>query len=332
MLRVYVYRAHSLSFSLSVSLSAASPLSMGQPNSGWAYDYSKFLPFNSPSHYHSCNGCPSDCNIRNWAESGDRSEYLNCRLQNLPDLDQSNPYVRQTLLSAVRSLVNEFAIDGLRVDTVPEVPGDFWAAFQQAAGVYAVGEVFSGNLKFVAGYQSPTQGLNAVLSYPLYYALRSTFVLNPDVNAIRNVVNVLNDYNGAFSNVDTLGTFVENHDNERWLSMTLFKTNYQLYKASVVFSMFVRGIPISYYGTSALRAHARAGTRAHAHASASRVRLYMHFDRGADSLSLFVSTLSVSPLRSPQVSSMSSPAATTHSTARRCGRVSTRPTAHSTSG
>jgi alpha-amylase len=47
--------------------------------------------------------------------------------------------VRTTLLSWIKNLVTKYKIDGLRIDTVPEVPKTFWKQFSTAAGVYTVG-------------------------------------------------------------------------------------------------------------------------------------------------------------------------------------------------
>jgi len=44
-----------------------------------------------------------------------------CRLGNLPDLNQSNSFVSNTLRSWVSSTVSKYQFDGIRVDTVPEV-------------------------------------------------------------------------------------------------------------------------------------------------------------------------------------------------------------------
>ena len=47
-------------------------------------DYSSISPFNQSSYYH------ADCSI-NW---DDQTSVENCRLSDLPDLDQSNTFVR----------------------------------------------------------------------------------------------------------------------------------------------------------------------------------------------------------------------------------------------
>jgi len=43
-------------------------------------------------------------------------------------------------------MVQTYDLDGLRIDTVPEVPPSFWKEYVKSAGVYAVGEVDDGNM------------------------------------------------------------------------------------------------------------------------------------------------------------------------------------------
>ena len=44
-----------------------------------------------------------------------------CRTSGLPDLNQTLPYVGDTLVQWVSDLVKDFEPDGLRIDTIPEV-------------------------------------------------------------------------------------------------------------------------------------------------------------------------------------------------------------------
>ena len=48
-----------------------------------------------------------------------------------------------------------------------------------------------------------------------------------------------------FSNVDILGSFIDNHDNARFLSKT---KNWAAFKSAITFAMTARGIPFFYYG------------------------------------------------------------------------------------
>jgi len=58
-----------------------------------------------------------------------------CRLANLPDLAQENGAVASTLSAWVGAAVHQYGFDGLRVDTVREVPPDFWKQYAASAGM-----------------------------------------------------------------------------------------------------------------------------------------------------------------------------------------------------
>ena len=57
--------------------------------------YTQINPFNESYYYH------DKCQIEDW---NDQDEVENCRLANLPDLDQNNDYVRSTLIDWVSKL------------------------------------------------------------------------------------------------------------------------------------------------------------------------------------------------------------------------------------
>ena len=197
-------------------------------------DFSQINPFNSPEHYHDyCIINPDDFSQDQW-----RVE--NCRLAGLPDLKQENSFVKDTLTSWVSDLVKKYDIDGLRIDTCPEVPKDFWTDFQNAAGVYAVGEVFDGRVDYVADYQNHVEG---ILNYPLRFLIYDVW---HDGNSFYGLKQRLEDNKKAFKDVNLLGTFVDNHDNARFLYQN---TNKNGFKAALLFGIFTEGIPIVYYGS-----------------------------------------------------------------------------------
>ena len=106
-------------------------------------DFSQINPFNQSSYYH------SKCQIEDW---NNQQQVEQCRLANLPDLDQTNSFVASTLNGWAASLAS-YGFDGLRIDTVPEVSGSFWSGFNNAAGMYCVGEALNGDVGYVSGYQ-----------------------------------------------------------------------------------------------------------------------------------------------------------------------------------
>ena len=135
-----------------------------------------------------------------------------CRLSNLPDLDQSNPFVRTTLKKWISDTIRTYNFDGIRIDTVPEVSKDFWSEYTQASGVYSVGEVFNGDPRYDGSYQGP---LAATLNYPMYYKLLNAFQQRQTMRNIHDGVTANRQY---YRDVTILGNFLDNHDNTRFLN------------------------------------------------------------------------------------------------------------------
>lgn len=204
---------------------------------GTINDIGGFNPFNQSQHYHDCNSCPQSCNIEDFTN---QPQVQHCRLAGLPDLDQDNPFVSQQLLAWVHSAVSTFGFDGIRVDTTPEVNKAFWKQWNQAAGTYAVGEVFNGDVGYVSSYQG--SALDGVLSYPLFFTLRNVFAQQQSMYQLQSMDKAYS----AFPDRGLLGTFLDNHDNARFLSIQPDQT---LYKNGIVYVLYSTGIPIIYYGT-----------------------------------------------------------------------------------
>jgi len=196
------------------------------------FDFSTIHPFNDSKYYNPYFSC-------------DEIDYKHqphveiCWLSGLPDLDQSHPFVRQTLLDWAKDFVKTYDIDALRIDTIPHVSKGFWAEFSQAVGVYTLGEVLNMDLNYLAGYQGAVDG---VLNYALYSALRHTFQDGGSMNSIQQY------YDEAYAtwpDITVLGNFINNHDNPRYLSSN---GEIQGFKAALAFSMSSVGIPMVYYG------------------------------------------------------------------------------------
>lgn len=137
-----------------------------------------------------------------------------CQLAFLPDLDQKNSFVRSALKKWVQETVQTYDFDGIRVDTVPEVPNKFWQEYTQAAGVYSIGEVFHSDRNYIARYQGALSGL---LNYPMYYRLQNVFIRR---KSMREIDAGINDNRKAFKDTSLLGNFLDNHDNKRFLAGT----------------------------------------------------------------------------------------------------------------
>lgn len=67
-------------------------------------------------------------------------------------------------LSGLPQLITYFIVDGLRVDAAKHVQSEFWPAFEQAAGVYAAGEVYDGDAEELCPFQNVLSGVS---NYPV---------------------------------------------------------------------------------------------------------------------------------------------------------------------
>lgn len=77
----------------------------------------------------------------------------------LPDLRTEDSDVQNIWNAWISRLISDYSIDGLRIDSVMEVNTGFWPSFLDAAGVYALGEVYMNDPDFVARYQGYMEGV-----------------------------------------------------------------------------------------------------------------------------------------------------------------------------
>jgi len=144
----------------------------------------------------------------------------------------------------------------LRIDTVKHVQKSFWPGYNEAAGVYCVGEVFEGDPDYTCSYQevmdgilnypmsvptydSPTQQLTTRRYYPLLAAFESTS------GNMDDLYNMINTVKSTCKDSTLLGSFVENHDNPRFASYT---NDISLAENAATFTIMADGIPIIYAG------------------------------------------------------------------------------------
>ena len=192
-------------------------------------DYSQIYPFNLAEHYHDY------CDITDWTNQW---QVENCRLSGLPDLNQDgNSWVAQTLLDWIKDIVSKYNFDGIRIDTILEVPKSFWDSFRSAAGVFQIGEAFNGDINYVADYQNH---LDSVFNYPLYYVIQNSFC-----GSFTNLESYWFNSRSTFPAPKYTATFIENHDNKRFLNRC---NDNGKFTNAVVFSLLWEGIPVFYYG------------------------------------------------------------------------------------
>ncbi|ORX36860.1 glycoside hydrolase superfamily [Kockovaella imperatae] len=159
----------------------------------------------------------------------------------LMDVDTENPFVITTLQNWIKNLTSTYNIDGLRIDAAKHIPGVFWPGFCGAAGVFCIGEVYTGDVVFAAEWQTQ-KWMDSILGYPLYFSLVQAFG-----TPMGNMSNFVQIGNAVLDMPDPMvfGNFLENHDLPRWLNATV---DPQLAYNALIAQFIFDGIPIVYYG------------------------------------------------------------------------------------
>ncbi|KAF2871480.1 glycoside hydrolase superfamily [Massariosphaeria phaeospora] len=210
---------------------------------GWAgchdtVNFQKFAHFNKPEHYHSY------CEL---ADMSNQTEVEKCWIGNcnmtMPDLKTEDPHVASEMNRWIKTLVANYSIDGLRIDSVKNVNADFFPPWCQSAGVFCMGEVSEGRPGYTYPYQ---QYMDSVLDYPLYYAIKRVFQReSPMSDLVVNLAACTQDTDAGCRDASLLGTFFENHDNARFPAAT---QDLSLVKNALAFTIMSDGIPILYQG------------------------------------------------------------------------------------
>ncbi|KZT61240.1 glycoside hydrolase family 13 protein [Calocera cornea HHB12733] len=197
-------------------------------------DLSKFA-FNQPDMFHPY--CPIDFSNQTSIEQC----WLGDTVVALMDVNTENQDVISGYQSWISQLVQEYQIDGLRIDAAKHVRKDFWPGFCGSAGVFCMGEVFGGDVGYNAEYQGY---LDSVLDYPGYDYVVSAFAL-PGPGNISGLVDALHQGQELYKDMSVLGSFLENQDNPRWANISVDPQS--LWNA-MVWQFLAGGIPIVYYG------------------------------------------------------------------------------------
>jgi glycosidase len=163
----------------------------------------------------------------------------------LPKFNLANPAVRAYLFQAVRLWIDEWNIDGLRLDAADHVRLDFWQELRQVTtsmrpDFWLMGEVVHGQYQEWAN----PQHLHSVTNYEAYKGLYSS--LN-DANYFEIAHTLQRQFaeNGIYRDL-MLYNFVDNHDVNRVASQ--LKNKHHLYPLyALLFS--IPGIPSIYYGS-----------------------------------------------------------------------------------
>jgi glycosidase len=188
-------------------------------------------PFDNPNWYHH-EGDVTDWNNQWLVENGD--------IGGLDDLDQDNAAVVTEIDNVYSYWVNTTGADAARVDAARSMPKWYLQDFESDIGVQTFGEVFHGDVAYVADYQNYEW---SVLDFPLFFNARDVFANDGNFQNIKNILD--NDW--RYPSPERLLTFIDNHDRDRFLALA--DDNYDRLRSAMAFLFTVRGIPVTYYGT-----------------------------------------------------------------------------------
>jgi alpha-amylase len=199
-------------------------------------DYSVFTPFSSSSYFHT-----PPCSIDYENQTSIETCWEVTTTVSLPDLRTEDTSVRSIWNAWIADLISTYSIDGLRIDSAKHQEKSFYPQFSTAASdTYMVGEVYDGDPSYVAAYQDYIDGL---LDYPSYYWITNAF--STTSYGFSDLASGINNQKSLAKDTSLYGSFLENHDQARFPSLT---SDMSLVKNAIAFTMLKDGIPIVYQG------------------------------------------------------------------------------------
>lgn len=171
-------------------------------------DFSVLTPFNDERFYHPW------CNITDYDDYTNAQDcWMGDEQVALPDLNTESQEVADMINDWIVNLIQEFSIDGLRVDAAKHVSDDYLRNFANAAGVLTIGEVFEGTAHKFCPYQDL---MPSMTNYPNYFPMIKAFT-EGNISALAQASQVTKK---TCADTTALASFSENHDLPRFPSFT----------------------------------------------------------------------------------------------------------------
>ncbi len=182
---------------------------------------------------------------------GDNDSYANFfGVKEMPQLDNDYGPARNATIQQALTWVNQYGVDGLRLDYAPGPSHSFWLAFRAAVkaanpNVYLVGEVWTdGGAAERKSFEGELDGVLAFDHNDLFLSFFAKRTSN--VDAYNNGLNYFASY---YNNQFVLPTFLDNHDKDRFLFEA--GQNVNRLKLAFISQFTLEQPPVIYYGTEA---------------------------------------------------------------------------------
>ncbi|MBD8069538.1 alpha-glycosidase [Bacillus sp. PS06] len=164
----------------------------------------------------------------------------------MPKLNTENPEVKEYLLNVGRYWIEEFDIDGWRLDVANEVDHQFWREFRTAvksvkSDVYILGEIWHDSMPWLQGDQ-----FDAVMNYPFTEATLG-YIAKDEIHAeqfSQALTQVLTSYPKGVN--EAAFNLLGSHDTARVL--TISKDSKEKLRLLFLFQLSFIGSPCIYYG------------------------------------------------------------------------------------
>lgn len=166
---------------------------------------------------------------------------------NMPKWNTENPEVRKYLINVAKYWIEEFDIDGWRLDVANEVSFDFWRDFSNEVrsikkDFYVLGEIWFNSAKWInPGY------FDAVMNYTIGFPIKEMF-LEEKIDSetmTKKLFTSMMKYSDMHNKVGF--NLIDSHDTERVLYSA--KGDKQKVKNAFTFMFLLKGSPMLYYGT-----------------------------------------------------------------------------------
>ncbi len=168
----------------------------------------------------------------------------------MPKLNTNNKIMKEHLMKVTKYWIEEYDIDGWRLDVSNEVSHQFWREFRQTVktlknDAYIVGENWDNSNPWLQGDQ-----YDGVMNYEILFPIWNYFGTNIDNNPYTStqfmykINKVLTDY--PKNVLKALYNLVDSHDTTRILEIC--SNNIELVKLPYLFLFTFPGAPSIYYG------------------------------------------------------------------------------------